>query len=44
VPGETYLPDEIVGSRFYEPSDQGLEKAIAERLAKLRARGPDEEP
>ena len=32
VAGETYLPDEIAGSRFYEPSDQGLEKSIAERL------------
>src|SRR5262249_14130866 len=36
VPGETYLPDEISGSRFYEPTEQGLEKAIKERLARLR--------
>jgi putative ATPase len=36
VPGETYLPDELVDAHFYEPSDQGLEKAIAERLARLR--------
>src|SRR5438876_110716 len=28
VPGETYLPDELVGTRFYEPTSQGLEKAI----------------
>jgi putative ATPase len=37
VPGETYLPDEIVGTRIYEPTDQGLERAIGERLARLRA-------
>ena len=36
VPGETYLPDEIAGTRFYEPTDQGLEKAIRERLERLR--------
>jgi putative ATPase len=36
VPGETYLPDALVGQRFYEPSDQGLERSIAERLARLR--------
>jgi putative ATPase len=38
VTDETYLPDEIAGMRFYEPTDQGLEKAIKERL--LRLRGP----
>ena len=36
VPGETYLPDELHGVRFYEPTNQGLEQAIAERLARLR--------
>ena len=36
VPGETYLPDELLGQRYYEPSDQGLERSIAERLARLR--------
>jgi putative ATPase len=36
VPGETYLPDELAGSRFYEPTDQGLEKQIRERLERLR--------
>jgi putative ATPase len=34
--GETYLPDALVGSRYYEPSDQGLEASIRERLARLR--------
>jgi putative ATPase len=38
VAGETYLPDELVGSRFYEPTDQGLEKQIRERLERLRRR------
>ena len=36
APGETYLPDELVGERFYLPTLQGLEKAIAERLERLR--------
>jgi putative ATPase len=36
VPGETYLPDELNGARFYEPTNQGLEKAIGERLRRLR--------
>jgi putative ATPase len=37
VPGETYLPDAIAEMRFYEPTDQGYEKAIKERLERLRA-------
>jgi putative ATPase len=37
APGETYLPDEIAGTRLYEPSEQGLEKAIKERLDRIRA-------
>ncbi|HYC81161.1 MAG TPA: hypothetical protein VEB65_05205, partial [Solirubrobacterales bacterium] len=31
IPQE-YLPDELVGSRFYEPSEMGHEKRIAERM------------
>jgi putative ATPase len=34
--GETYLPDELVGARFYEPVDRGLEIKIGEKLARLR--------
>ncbi|MBL9021772.1 MAG: replication-associated recombination protein A [Myxococcales bacterium] len=30
--GETYLPDALVGQRFYEPTERGYEKMIAERL------------
>ena len=47
--GQRNLPDEIAGTRFYEPSDQGYEAAVRERLeawrskadasAKRRARG-----
>ena len=36
APGETYLPDALAGSRFYEPSEEGLEKAIKERLTRIR--------
>jgi putative ATPase len=34
--GETYLPDELVGARFYEPTDRGYERAIGERLRRVR--------
>jgi putative ATPase len=33
---QQYLPDEFAGRRYYEPSDQGYEKLIKERLAKWR--------
>ena len=32
---ETYLPDEIKNSRFYQPSENGSEKSIKERLMRL---------
>jgi putative ATPase len=35
--GESYLPDELVGKRYYEPSDRGLEKKIGDKLEYLRA-------
>ena len=44
VPGETYLPDELVGARFYQPTDHGLEKSIRERLERIRAAGKPEKP
>jgi putative ATPase len=37
VPGD-YLPDELVGQRFYEPTRSGEEAAIADRLAAWAAR------
>jgi len=36
VQGEQYLPDKLKGKRYYEPSDNGYEKVIAERLRKWR--------
>ena len=33
---ETYLPDELAGRRYYEPTNHGAEKIIAERLANLQ--------
>ncbi|AKF11488.1 replication-associated recombination protein A [Sandaracinus amylolyticus] len=44
--GETYLPDALVGARFYEPKDIGIESRIKQRLAKLRGdeRPPTEDP
>ena len=37
--GEVYLPEEIVGERFYEPTDRGYEKQIAERMRRARGEG-----
>jgi putative ATPase len=36
--GESYLPEGLPASRFYEPVDRGLEQRIGERLAELRER------
>jgi len=33
---QQYLPDELSGQVYYEPSDQGLESSIGERLQRLR--------
>jgi putative ATPase len=33
---QQYLPDNVKGTIFYQPSDQGREKEIAERLARWR--------
>lgn len=35
-----YLPDRLVGQRFYEPGESGYEKTIGERLAWWRSRRP----
>lgn len=34
--GETYLPDALLGRRYYKPTRQGLEAKIRERLERLR--------
>jgi putative ATPase len=38
APGQQFLPDVLSGTRFYQPTDRGIEKRISERLAELRAR------
>ena len=35
---QEYLPEDLVGTRFYEPTDHGAEKVLRERLDKLRRR------
>jgi len=37
VPGETYLPDELAGEVFYEPTDLGEEARVRQRLEALRS-------
>ncbi|MDN5863151.1 MAG: replication-associated recombination protein A, partial [Salinisphaera sp.] len=37
--GESYLPEALAGTRYYRPSDRGLEARIRQKLAQLRARG-----
>jgi putative ATPase len=34
--GEVYLPDALAGARFYEPTERGYERTLAERLRRLR--------
>jgi putative ATPase len=36
VEGVVYLPDELAGKRFYEPTESGYERQIAERLRNWR--------
>ncbi|WP_213454282.1 replication-associated recombination protein A [Rhizomonospora bruguierae] len=36
VVAQQYVPDELVGVDYYEPRDLGAERAVAERLGKLR--------
>jgi putative ATPase len=38
VPGESYLPESLSGTRYYEPKDAGFERELSERLAALRAK------
>ncbi|UZN05151.1 replication-associated recombination protein A [Cellulomonas sp. S1-8] len=37
VAAQQYLPDELAGSRYYEPSDRGFERSVAERLTRIRS-------
>jgi len=36
-PDETYLPDELIGRRYYRPSDRGFEARIREHLRAIRS-------
>jgi putative ATPase len=40
--GAAYLPDALVGRRYYEPKEVGFEGRIKQRLAGLRAKKPPE--
>jgi putative ATPase len=33
---QDYLPEEVLGRRYYEPTDRGAEQEIGERLRRLR--------
>ncbi|WP_426592064.1 replication-associated recombination protein A [Cellulomonas sp. McL0617] len=37
VAAQQYLPDELLGTRYYEPSDRGYERSVTERLDRIRA-------
>jgi len=42
--GQTYLPERLLGRRFYRPRGEGTERVLADRLAALqREPKPDEE-
>ncbi len=36
TPGQTYLPDQLRGETYYEPTSRGYEKLVKERLEKWR--------
>jgi putative ATPase len=38
APDETYLPENLAGKRYYEPTDQGAEGRIKARVEELRRR------
>src|SRR5450830_140923 len=37
VAAQQYLPDELVGTRYYTPSDRGYERSVADRLDRIRS-------
>ena len=37
VAAQQYLPDELAGTRYYEPTDRGYERSVTERLDRIRA-------
>lgn len=38
APAQTYLPDALAGTHYYQPVDRGLEQKIRAKLARLRDR------
>ncbi|MGN8199237.1 replication-associated recombination protein A [Salinisphaera sp. RV14] len=42
--GETYLPEALVGTRYYEPAPRGLEIKIGEKLRRLRELDAGQDP
>ena len=36
VAAQRYLPDELAGTHYYEPSDRGFERQVSDRLARIR--------
>lgn len=40
--GQQFLPDELVGTHYYEPTGRGLEAKIREKLAALRGKAGEE--
>lgn len=36
VAAQQYLPDELVGARYYRPTDRGFERQVTERLERIR--------
>ena len=37
VAAQQYMPDELEGRQYYEPSDRGYENEVSARLKKIRA-------
>jgi len=37
VATQQYLPDDLAGTRYYEPSDRGFERSVGERLTRIRS-------
>ena len=35
--GEHYLPDALLGQRYYQPTERGLERSIGDKLQRIRA-------
>ncbi|MFE5291516.1 replication-associated recombination protein A [Isoptericola sp. NPDC056618] len=36
IAAQQYLPDELSGRRYYDPSDRGFEKQVTDRVARIR--------